>query len=60
VDKFDPVSGGREVDHSEEAVGQLIVSGNDGVVDLELFEHALDALGLLVERPILLKSYAPV
>ncbi|TWH78271.1 hypothetical protein IQ25_04227, partial [Novosphingobium taihuense] len=27
VDKFEPVSGGGEMDHPEEAVGQLIVSG---------------------------------
>ena len=48
VDKFEPVSGGGEMDHSEEAVGQLIVSGGDGAVDFELPEHALDAVALLV------------
>ena len=34
VDKFELVSGGGEMDHSEEAVGQLIVSGSDCAVDL--------------------------
>jgi hypothetical protein len=29
VDKFEPVSCGCEMDHSKEAVGQLIVSGGD-------------------------------
>ena len=48
------------MDHSEEAVGQLIVSGGDGAVDLELPEHALDAIALLVERPIMLDFYAAV
>ncbi len=48
VDKFEPVSSGGEVDHPEEAVGQLIVTGGDGAVDLELPEHALDAIALLV------------
>lgn len=48
ADKFEPVSGGSEMDHTEEAVGQLIVSGSDGAVNLELSEHALDAVALLV------------
>ena len=60
VDKFEPVSGGGEMDHSEEAVGQLIVSGGDGPVDLELPEHALDAIAPLVERPIVLDFHATV
>ena len=48
MDKFEPVSGGGEMDHAEEAVGQLIVSGGDGAVNLEVAEHALDAVALLV------------
>ncbi|GEM_PF-2003698 len=60
VDKFEPVSGGGEMDHSEEAVGQLIVSGGNGPVDLEMAEHALDAVALLVEGPIMLNFYAAV
>jgi len=27
VDKFEPVSGGGEMDHAEEAVGQLVIAG---------------------------------
>lgn len=60
VRKLEPVSGGREMDHSEEAVGQLIVSGGDGAVDLELPVHALDAIALLVERPIMFAFHAAV
>ena len=60
VEKFEPVSGGGEMDHSEEAVSQLIVSGGDGAFDLELPEHALDATTLLVERPIMLDLHAAV
>jgi len=48
------------MDHSEEAVGQLVVSGGDGAVDLELSKHALDAITLLVECPIMLDFYAAV
>lgn len=48
VDKFEPVSGGGEMDHAEEAIGQLIVAGCDGAVDLEMTKHALDAVALLV------------
>lgn len=41
---------GRNMDHAEKAVGQLIVSGGDGAVDLEMAEHALDAITLRNER----------
>lgn len=60
VDKFEPVSGGSEMDHSEEAVGQLIVSGGDGAVDLEVSEHPFDAVALLVECPVMLDLHATV
>jgi len=60
VDKFEPVSGRGEMDHAEEAVGQLIVAGGDGAVDLEVAEHALDAIALLVQRPIMLDFHAAV
>lgn len=42
------------MDHTEEAVGQLIVSGGDSAIDLELTAHAFDAVALLEERPIIL------
>lgn len=60
MNKFEPVFGDGEVEHSEEAVGQFIVAGGDGSIDLEVGEHALDAVVLLVERPIMLDFYAAV
>ena len=60
MDKFEPVSGGGEVDHAEEAVGQLVIAGGDGTVDLEVAEHALDAVALLVERPVMFDFDAAV
>lgn len=60
VDKFEPVPGGGEVYHAEEAVGQLIIARGDGAVDLEVAEHALDAVALLVERPVMLNLHAAV
>ena len=48
------------MDHAEEAVGQLIVAGGDGAVDLEVAEHALDAVALLVERPVMFDLYTAV
>ena len=53
VDKFEPVSGGGDMDHAEEAVGELVVAGGDGAVDFEMTEHALDAVLLLVERAVM-------
>ncbi len=60
VDKFEPVSGGGKMDHSEKAVSQLIVTSGDGSVDFEMSEHALDAVPLLVERPVILDLHAAV
>ena len=53
VDKFEPVSGGGEMDHAEKAVGQLVVAGGDGPIEFQMSEHALDAVALLVERPVM-------
>ena len=60
VDKFEPVSGGGEVNHAEETVGQLVVTGGDGAVDLEVTEHALDAVALPVEDPVMLDLHPAV
>ena len=60
VDKFEPISCGGEMDHSEEAVGQLVVSGGNGAVDLEVAEHALNAVALFVEHPVMLDLHAAV
>lgn len=48
------------MDHSKEAVGKLIVSGGDGAVNLELSEHALDAIALLVECAIMFDLNAAI
>ncbi len=48
------------MDHAEEAVSKLVVAGGDGAVDLEVAEHALDAIALLVERPIILDLHTAV
>ena len=60
VDKFEPVSCGGEVDHAEEAAGELVVAGGDGRVDLEVAEHALDAVALPVKRSVVLDLHAAV
>jgi uncharacterized protein GlcG (DUF336 family) len=60
VDKFEPVSGGGKMDHANEAVGQLIVSGGDGAIDLQVSEHALDTVALLVEDSVILNLHAAV
>ncbi|WP_153269328.1 hypothetical protein [Novosphingobium sp. BW1] len=48
------------MDHSEEAVGQLIVSGGEGPVDLEVAEHAPDLFALFVECSIMFDLHAAV
>lgn len=60
VDNFEPVSSGGEMDHAEEAVGQLIVAGGDCTVDLEVTEHAFDSVPLLVERPVIFDVHPAV
>lgn len=60
MDKFEPVSGGRDMNHVEEAVGQLVVSGGGCAVDLEVAKHAFDAVALLVECTVMLDFHAPV
>ena len=48
------------MDHAEEAAGQLVVAGGDSSVDLEMAKHALDAVALLVERPVMVDLYPAV
>lgn len=38
--------------HVEERSGELVVAGGDGTVDLEMTDHALDAVALRVELPV--------
>jgi len=52
VDEFEQVSGGRDLDHAEEALGELVVARGESAVDLEMTEHALDAVALLVEDAV--------
>ncbi len=49
MDKFEPVFDGGEMEHSEEALGELVVSRGDGTVDFEMTDHAFDAVALPVE-----------
>jgi hypothetical protein len=53
VDKFEPVSGGGDVNHAEEAFGELVVAGCDGAVDFQATEEALDLIAFPVERPVM-------
>jgi hypothetical protein len=53
VDKFEPVSGGSDVNHAEEAFGELVVSSCDGSVDFQASEEAFDLIPFLVERPVM-------
>lgn len=46
--------------HAHKAGSELIISGCDGPVDLEMAEHALDAVALLVERPIMFDFHPAV
>lgn len=60
VDEFEPVSGGCDVHHAHEAGGELIVAGGDCAVDFQTAQHALDAVALLVERPVVFDLHAAV
>jgi Ca2+-binding RTX toxin-like protein len=53
VDKFEPVSGGGDLDHAEEAFGELVVSGCDGAVDFQATEEAFDVVALFVEGAVM-------
>jgi hypothetical protein len=53
VDKFEPVSGGGDLDHAEEAFGELIASGCDGAVDFQATEEAFDVVALFVEGAVM-------
>jgi hypothetical protein len=35
------------MDHSEETAGQWVVAGGEGALDLQVTEHAFDAIALL-------------
>src|SRR5579883_1704294 len=49
VDKFAAIAESRQMQHTEEALGKLVIAGGDCAVDFEMAEHALDAVTLPVE-----------
>jgi hypothetical protein len=51
VDKFEPVSGGGDVNHAEEAFGELIISSGDGAVDFQAAEEAFGVVSLDLGLP---------
>ena len=53
VDKFEPISGGGDMNHAEEAFGELVIAGCDGSVDFQTAEEAFDVIAFLVERPVM-------
>ena len=53
VDKLEPVSGGGDMDHAEEAFGELVVSSGDGAVDFQATEESFDVIAFFVERPVM-------
>jgi len=60
VDKFEPVSCGSDVDHAEEALGELVIAGGDGAVDFQATEKAFDMVSLFIERAVLFDLHAAV
>ena len=52
VDEFEQVSGGCDLDRAKEALGELVVTGGDGSVDLQVPEHAFDAVAFLVKDAV--------
>jgi hypothetical protein len=60
VDKFEPVSGGGDVNHTEEAFGELVISGCDGAVDFQTPQEAFDVIAVPVERPVMFDLDAAV
>lgn len=48
------------MDHPEVAVGELIIAGSERAIDLELSEHSLESVALLVERGVMFDFRAAV
>ncbi len=42
VDDFEPVSCGGNMNHADETLGELVVSGGNGAVDSQSAEHPFD------------------
>jgi hypothetical protein len=60
VDKFEPVSCGGDVNHTEEAFGELVIAGGDGTIDFQTPEEAFDVVPFPVERPVMFDFYPAV
>ncbi len=60
VDKFEPVPCGSDVDHAEEALGELVIAGGDGAVDFQAAEEAFDMVSLFIERAVKFDLHAAV
>ena len=50
MDKFEPVSGGGDTDHGEEAFGELVVACSDSAIDFQTAEGAFDVIVFTVKR----------
>ncbi len=42
VDEFEPVSCGSNMNHADEALGELVVSSSNGAVDFQSAKHPFD------------------
>jgi hypothetical protein len=51
VDRFEAVTGSGDMDHAEEAFGELIISGGDGAVDFQAAEEAFGVVSLDLGLP---------
>src|SRR5262249_7877513 len=60
VDKFDPVPGRREVQHTEKGFRELVVARCDGSVDLEVTDDPLDPVPLAIKSLIIAELPLPV
>lgn len=52
VDEFEQVAGGSDLNHAKEAFGELVISGGDRAIGLEMTKHSLDTIALLVEGAV--------
>jgi hypothetical protein len=53
VDEFEQVAGDSDLDHAEEAFGELVVSSGDRAINLKMTKHALDTIALLVQGAVM-------
>ena len=53
ANKFEPVSGGGDMDHAEQACGELVLARGDGAVDFQVAEEPFDVVSFPVERPVM-------